>query len=96
MYTHHGSFVWNAAKEAENIIKHGVDFTTASGAFRDLKRKILEDKRHSHAEDRYFCLGRVGERIITVRFTFRGDKIRIIGAGFWRKGERYYEEKKIG
>ena len=92
----YASFIWNTAKEIENIVKHGVDFTMAAEAFRDPERKILTDKRHSHAENRYFCLGRLGGKVLTVRFTYRGDKIRIIGAGFWRKGERYYEKEKIG
>jgi hypothetical protein len=28
---------------------------------------------------------------VTVRFTFRGGFIRIIGAGYWRKGKAGYE-----
>ncbi|MDD5422490.1 MAG: BrnT family toxin, partial [Candidatus Omnitrophica bacterium] len=31
-------------------------------------------------------------KIVTVRFTRRGNKIRIIGAGYWRKGRKYYEK----
>lgn len=30
---------------------------------------------------------------MTVRFTYRGMKFRIFGAGFWRKGKKIYEEK---
>jgi len=29
---------------------------------------------------------------MTVRFTIRGDKVRIIGAGYWRRGKAFYEE----
>jgi hypothetical protein len=28
---------------------------------------------------------------MTVRFTYRGNTIRIIGAGYWRKGKKIYE-----
>jgi hypothetical protein len=28
-----------------------------------------------------------------VRFTYRSDVIRIIGAGYWRKGKRIYEQE---
>ena len=28
-----------------------------------------------------------------VRFTYRGETIRIIGAGYWRKGRRLYEKE---
>ena len=31
--------------------------------------------------------GRVSGEIMTVRFTCRENKIRIIGAGYWRKGK---------
>lgn len=89
-----GSFVWDPRKEKVNIRKHGINFTRAAKAFKDDKRKVFTDSRHSEKEPRYFCVGKVGGRIITVRFTYRQRKIRIYGAGYWRKGKRYYEEKK--
>jgi uncharacterized protein len=30
---------------------------------------------------------------MTVRFTYRDDVIRIIGAGYWRKGKSIYEKE---
>ena len=39
------------------------------------------------------CLGKVVEGILTVRFTYRKNKIRIIGAGYWRKGKKLYEDE---
>jgi uncharacterized DUF497 family protein len=92
MFTEHGSFVWDPRKERINIRKHRIDFTTAARAFADPKRKIFVDSRHSECEERYFCIGMVNKKIMTVRFTYRGGKIRIIGAGFWRRGRRYYEK----
>ena len=86
-------FVWDAKKEIINIQKHGVDFMTAAHVFNDPKRKIYTDVQHSIDEPRLFCIGKVGEKIITVRFTYREHTIRIIGAGYWRKGIRYYEKK---
>lgn len=32
--------------------------------------------------------------IATVRFTKRGKRIRIIGAGFWREGRKFYEAER--
>lgn len=87
------SFIWDPEKELANIAKHGVDFITAAKVFKDSKRKIYIDAKHSKKEERFFCIGKVEGRILTVRFTYRGDKIRIIGAGFWRKGKHYYEKK---
>lgn len=89
----HNSFIWDFDKELVNIDKHGVDFVTAARAFKDPKRKIYIDSKHSKKEERFFCIGKVDDEVLTVRFTYRADKIRIIGAGYWRKGERYYEKK---
>ena len=86
-------FEWDEDKNIENETKHGVSFYLAQQAFLDPNRVIAEDKTHSLREDRHFCLGRVGDGIITVRFTFRADVIRIFGAGYWRKGKRIYERK---
>ena len=55
-----GSFVWDSAKEADNIHKHGVDFIAASKAFKDPNRKIYTDSKHSAKEERFFCIGKVG------------------------------------
>ena len=87
------SFIWDASRESTNIHKHGIDFTTASKAFKDPNRKIYIDSKHSLKEERLFCIGKVEKRITTVRFIYRDDKIRIFGAGYWRKGKVYYEKK---
>lgn len=88
-------YIWDIGKEIENAFKHGVDFITASKAFKDPNRKIYIDVKHNEDENRFFCFGKVGNRVITVRFTYREGKIRIIGAGYWRKGVRYYEKEDI-
>ncbi len=88
----HGSFIWDEEKELINISKHNVDFATAALVFKDEKRKIYIDIKHTEKEERYFCIGKIENRILTVRFTYRAGKIRIFGAGFWRKGEEYYEK----
>lgn len=86
------TFEWDAAKERANMAKHGVSFTVAQYAFADNKRLILEDITHStEDETRYFCVGKVGEVIITVRFTYRDGRIRLFGAGYWRKGKQLYD-----
>jgi len=86
------SFIWDPKKEFLNIYKHRVSFTIATRVFDDLDRKIYIDSKHSSNEERFFCVGKVRSKVLTVRFTYRGDKIRIIGAGYWRKGVRLYEE----
>jgi uncharacterized DUF497 family protein len=62
----------------------------------DTRRVIAEDLAHSASELRYFCYGMVRGGVMSVRFTYRGDVIRIYGAGYWRKGREIYErENKI-
>ena len=85
-------FEWDEDKNLANISKHGVSFEESMRAFLDPKRKIRLNKKHSAYEMRYYCFGMVGERVMTVRFTVRGSKIRIIGAGFWREGRKIYEQ----
>ena len=87
------TFVWDPHKDAVNQAKHGVAFTVAQHAFADPARVIAEDRVHSAGEPRYFCFGRIGEGILTVRFTYRADVIRIIGAGYWRRGKQIYEQE---
>jgi uncharacterized protein len=88
------SFEWDAAKDRVNRAKHGVSFSAAQAAFFDPRRVLAEDLGHSGGESRYFCFGKVGDGVMTVRFTYREGRIRIFGAGYWRKGKRIYEQQK--
>ena len=87
------TFEWDEEKNRENQSKHGVSFLIAQQAFLDPHRIIAEDITHSSEELRHYCMGRVGEGILTVRFMYRGNVIRIYGAGYWRKGRKIYEEQ---
>ena len=84
-------FEWDEDKNTQNKDKHGISFELAQYAFADPNRLIAEDLSHSQKKKRYYCFGKVGDGIITVRFTFRSNLIRIIGAGYWRKGRKLYE-----
>ena len=59
--------------------------------FLDAKRVIARDVAHSQVEPGVYCFGRLGKGVLSVRFTHRDKVIRIIGAGYWRKGKRVYE-----
>lgn len=85
-------FEWDEDKNAYNLEKHGVDFETAQYAFLDSNRVVAEDLTHSNLEKRYYCFGTVKGGVLTVRFTYRSNRIRIIGAGYWRKGKNIYEK----
>jgi hypothetical protein len=90
----YGQFEWDLEKAKANLSKHGVDFFEAMSAFLDDHRVIATDDAHSTLEPRLFCIGKVGNRILTVRFTYRKGIIRIFGAGHWRKGGVIYGKEK--
>ena len=90
------SFEWDEIKNKVNQKKHNISFEEAQYAFSDSNRIIAKDAEHSEIEERFYCFGKIVEDIVTVRFTYRNNKIRIIGAGYWRKGKQIYEkENKI-
>ena len=86
------TFEWDENKNSENIRKDQVSFEKAQDTFFAANRMILEDIKHSSSEKRYFCIGKTDEGVLTVRFTIRGQNIRIFGAGYWRQGKKLYEE----
>ena len=85
-------FDWDPEKDLENQTKHGVAFEKAQYAFADPLRVIAKDLSHSAREKRYYCFGNVDGGVLTVRFTYRENVIRIIGAGYWRKGKQVYDK----
>jgi uncharacterized DUF497 family protein len=87
------SFEWDDAKDRLNRAKHGVSFALAQEAFFDPRRVIAEDLQHSGVEKRFYCFGEVDGGVMTVRFTWRDGRIRIFGAGYWRKGKTIYEQQ---
>ena len=80
-------------KDRENQGRTHVSFAEAQRAFLDPHRIIAEDVAHSSGEDKFYCIGRVENDILTLRFTYRGNVIRIYGAGYWRKGRKLYEDQ---
>lgn len=86
-------FECDPEKEAINLFKHGVDFTTVGSAFSDPCRVIALDRKHSVQESRWQCIGHDGHGILTFTFTLRAGTVRVINAGYWRKGRKIYEKK---
>jgi len=84
-------FEWDEDKSQQNIAKHGISFKEACKAFDDPWRCELPDVDHSHHEERYLCFGIVQGTVVTVCYTIRNDRVRIITAGAWEKGRKVYE-----
>ena len=86
------TFEWDEKKEADNKSKHSLEFETAQYAFFDPDRLIVHDSEHSEVEERWFCIDKVDNLVLTVRFTYRDGVIRIFGAAQWRKWRKFYEQ----
>ena len=86
-------FEWDLKKDQANQAKHHDSVADAQYAFADSKRVIARDLSHSAAEERFYCFGIVKGGVMTVRFTYRDEVIRIFGAGYWRKGKAIYERQ---
>jgi uncharacterized protein len=59
---HLGALAWSPLAQPEYLPRQ---------AFLNKRRVIAEDLSHSGTEQRYFCFGRVGSGVMTVRFTWR-------------------------
>ena len=87
-------FEQDPIKEEDNIRKHKVSFIEATQAFLDEYGFELEDSKHSQSEKRKYWVGKISSgKVLTIRFTRRKEKIRIIGAAEWREFRRIYNEK---
>ena len=86
-------FEWDRVKEALNLAKHGVDFSTVPVAFNDPNRIFLRYPGLKGPELRWQLVGFDGCGVITVRFTLRAGVVRVIGAGYWRKQKEIYESE---
>ena len=80
-------FEWHEDKDRENQAKHEVSFSLAQRAFLDPCRIIAVDEGHSGGEERFYCIGRVDDGIMTVRFTFRAKCNPYFRGWLLEKGE---------
>jgi len=72
-------FEWDPDKERKNILKHKLDFHTASRIWEGVIL-IQNDVRYDYGESRLQALGEVDGRLMVVVFTWRGTARRIISA----------------
>jgi uncharacterized DUF497 family protein len=82
-------FEWDDDKAAKNLLKHGISFAQAISAFHDTFAIEYLDDRTDYGEDRFIHIGMTGGHLLTVAFTDRADRIRIISA---RRSTKYEEE----
>jgi uncharacterized protein len=88
-------FEWDEAKRQANLAKHGVDFIAAEALFDGRPTVTFESQRG--AESRWKTTGLVNHRCLTVIWTQREGRIRIISARRARHAEeRAHREAHAG
>jgi uncharacterized DUF497 family protein len=73
-------FEWDPAKAEANLRKHKVPFLKACEAFKDGNRLERPDDSSEFGEERWIVLGCVEQTILSVVYTQRGQRIRLISA----------------
>lgn len=86
--------VWDPAKAAANLRKHGVRFSDAEGALFDPLALTVEDG--ADEERRFVTIGvdAIG-RLVVLAYTYRGADVRLISARLATRRERQQYEKGI-
>jgi len=86
------NYEWDERKDRLNCINHGISFHEA-GAFDWARAVIVDRSRHADGEPRFAGIGPLDDKIHTLIFTMRGDKVRIISLRRSNKQEeKIYEE----
>ena len=84
-------FDWDTHNRDKNKIKHEVEYFEAEEPFFNSPLFLLHDVDHSQNEERYVVYGRTDKgRLLTVVYTIRNSKIRIISARDQNKKEKAF------
>lgn len=88
-------FEWDLAKNETNKTKHGINFNEAVSIFAGqlLERSALHLPSN---EERVIATGKLGNRYVTVIYTWRAGVRRLISARKARDNEREAYERFIG
>jgi uncharacterized DUF497 family protein len=82
-------FEWHPLKAAANLKKHGVSLEEARTIFGDKRVLVVPDRGHSFDEVRSLAIGRSENgRLLTMSFTDRGERIRVISTRIAERWER--------
>jgi uncharacterized DUF497 family protein len=73
-------FEWDPAKAASNEHKHDVPFAAAIDVFLDIDRVDVDVTREADGERRRKVIGQVRGRLLSLVYTVREDRIRVISA----------------
>jgi len=87
-------FEWDSGNQLKNWDKHEVTAGEAEEIFFEVPLILMGDDKHSGSEARYAALGiTMDGRLLTVVFTVRKRRIRVISARDMSRRERRIYEK---
>ena len=86
-------FEWDEGNKQKSFKKHNVSITEAEEVFNSQPLIVLRTAYLN--EERFQMFGESKERLITIIFTIRKNKIRIISARDMSKKERNFYEDKL-
>jgi len=88
-------FDWDQGNIDKNWKKHEVYYKEVEEVFQNFPRVLLTDEKHSVIEKRLIIWGKTDRgRRLTIAFTIRNKKFRIVSARDMNKKERREYEKK--
>ena len=89
-------FEWDNGNIEKNWLKHEVTWEECEEVFFDKNFVIFNDQKHSQEEERYLVFGKTDKnRLLSVAFAIRYNKIRIITARHQsRKERKQYEQNQ--
>ena len=73
-------FEWDEGKSDACLAERGFDFAHAARVFLDPRRLVRPDDRYVYGEARYRVFGEVEGRVLTVVYTPRSGRFRLISA----------------
>lgn len=88
-------FSWDQGNLNKNFKKHKITNEESEQVFLNPPTTIIEDTKHSSQEPRFIAVGITDSgKLLTIIFTIRDKKIRVISARKSNKKERSLYEKK--
>lgn len=88
-------FDWDKGNIEKSFIKHNVTNNEAEEVFENTPHFIMESEKHPMGERRFMLWGITDNgRKLTVIFTMRGDRVRIISSRDMHRTERRQYEKE--
>jgi len=81
------AFEWDDDKAADNFRRHGVTFDEARAVFKDPFAIELIDDRENYGEERLILIGMASGVLLTVAYTDRQERHRLISARHSTKRE---------